>query len=111
MLPLGGFGSALASLIREYEASDNIDPLRRFQCIKVEPSLLCTSQGFLKNASSVKLVFNELRIEIWKCYQFGAANIFESNSEAKRHGVTFLHLLDHLVGWNGLHIRSSCSQD
>ena len=87
-----GLGKALLSRIREYDTHSD-----KLVGIRLDATLLCFTKGFQPNASSVQLSFSELRLEVWKSYMEGSAVLFNSTSESQKHGVTLLHLFDHLV--------------
>ena len=89
-----GMGKALLSRIREYDTHSD-----RLLGIRLDATLLCFTQGFRQDAKSVQLSFSELRLEVWKSYMEGSAVLFNSTSEAQKHGVTLLHLFDHLNGF------------
>lgn len=96
-LDLDFVGQAYFERLRQGEAfrSDVLDN------VKIEPSLLCYTRDFDQSKQSVELAFSELRLDIWMTYRSGAAKLFNSRQAADReHGVTLLHLLDHLSGWD-----------
>lgn len=72
-----------------------------YECIKIEPTLICHTQDYCELSNSVDLISNELRLDAWKRYQSGAAELYQSNNESKKHGVTLLHLLSTLIDWEG----------
>ncbi|KAL3932742.1 MAG: hypothetical protein SGBAC_010709 [Bacillariaceae sp.] len=70
-----------------------------YVCIKMEPTLICHTQDYCESSKSIDLASTELRLDIWKQYASGAAELYHSDNEAKKHGVTLLHLLDTLQDW------------
>jgi hypothetical protein len=93
-MELTGLGRALMSRIREFDTHNE-----RLVGIRLDATLLCFTDGFRHDASSVKLSFSELRLEVWKSYDNGSAVLFHSKGESLKHGVTLLHLFDHLLGF------------
>jgi hypothetical protein len=94
-LELSRRGKVLEDRIRIHITGDT------FECIKFEPTLICHSQDYCKPSNSVELVSHELRLDAWKRYHSGAAELYQSSNESLKHGVTLLHLLDHLFEWEG----------
>ena len=93
-----------SSLDMEYDAvppreNTNDDNNDRLVGIRLDATLLCFTKGFRQDAESVQLSFSELRLEVWKSYLGGSAVLFNSKSESQKHGVTLLHLFDHLQGF------------
>mmetsp|Transcript_1833 Transcript_1833/g.4164 ORF Transcript_1833/g.4164 Transcript_1833/m.4164 type:complete len:405 (+) Transcript_1833:1466-2680(+) len=86
-------GMVLEDRIRTCSADDP------YVCIKMEPTLICHTQDYCESSKSVDLVSTELRLDIWKQYASGAAELYHSGNETKKHGVTLLHLLDALQDW------------
>lgn len=97
-LDLSVVGEAYLERIRQEETY--VDD--RLETIKLEPTLLCFTRDFDDNKQSVELALSELRLDFWKTYRSGSAMLFNSHfeSEKRSHGVTLLHLLDELNGWN-----------
>jgi hypothetical protein len=91
-------GEAFLERIRQEETY--VDD--RLETIKMEPTLLCFTRDFDDTKRSVELAFSELRLDVWKTYRGGSAMLFNSRfeSEKKNHGVTLLHLMENLNGWN-----------
>jgi hypothetical protein len=99
-LDLSMVGKSYEERIRQHDGIYPDDD--RLEAIKMEPTLLCFTRNYQESSSkssSVELVFSELRLDVWKTYRSGTAMLFHSGSESKKHGVTLLHLLDHLAGW------------
>jgi hypothetical protein len=94
-LELTVMGKSFEERIRENESY----PDDKFQAVKIEPTLLCFTKDFQDSLNSVELVFSELRLDVWKSHRSGATVLFHSGSECKKHGVTLLHILDHLASW------------
>jgi hypothetical protein len=94
-LELTVMGNSFEERIREHESN----PEDTFQAVKIEPTLLCFTEDFQDSLNAVELVFSELRLDVWKSYRSGAAVLFHSGSESKKHGITLLHILDHLASW------------
>ncbi|CAJ1964857.1 unnamed protein product [Cylindrotheca closterium] len=70
-----------------------------YVCIKIEPTLICHTQDYCESSKSIDLTSTELRLDIWKQYASGAAELYHSANESKKHGVTLLHLLDAMQDW------------
>ena len=94
-LGLTSAGKIIEEGIREYENYTK----DKFQAIKIEPTLLCFTNGFQDSSDSVDLVLSELRLDVWKRYSSGSAVLFHSGRESKKHGISLLHILDHLADW------------
>ena len=99
-------GRTLEEHIREWDAAHHTATNNDiFESIKIEPSLICNTVNndkyWMSSSNSVELVSKELRLDAWKLYKSGAASLFHSGNESKKHGVTLFHLLDELVEWEG----------
>lgn len=87
-------GILLEDRIRDVNMED------RYIHTKMEPTLICHTQDYCESSKSVDLVSTELRLDIWIQYDSGAAELYNSDNEAKKHGVTMLHLLNELNDWH-----------
>eukprot|EP00980_Cylindrotheca_fusiformis_P012345 scaffold3031_cov102-Cylindrotheca_fusiformis.AAC.5 len=80
---------------------DRTTTMDAYDCLKFEPTLICHTRDYCESSNSVELVSNELRLDLWKRYCSGAAELYHSHNEENKHGVTLVHLLDNLLDWEG----------
>ena len=116
-LELNDKGKALECRIREH---DRMMDNQTFEGIYFEATMICSTypssdgidgaffdedDGANYNplplhppSTSMKFAFTKVKMEIYSIYEF-AGDVFNSECEAQAHGVTALHLLDELRGW------------
>ena len=116
-LELNENGKALECRIREH---DRMMDHQSFEGIYFEATMICSTYASESNGTSgasvadtdsssasaaaaplasMKFAFTKVKMEIYSIYEF-AGDVFNSESEAQAHGVSALHLLDELRGWD-----------
>ena len=75
---------------------EDSDPYEGFN---FEVTLLCVESKGLNDGSKKSLV-TRLKISAKKFFKSGQHKVFDSRKEVKTHGVSLLHLLEELYGWD-----------
>jgi hypothetical protein len=93
-LELTDQGKALECRIREFDRVMNNQP---FEGIYFEATVMSSTYPSPDDPKKMRFALNRLKVEIWSIYEY-AGDVFVSECESKSHGVTALHLLEHLKG-------------
>jgi hypothetical protein len=95
-LELSERGKALEHRIRQEEVVDRFDEADTFQGIVVEPTILCVEPD---GGSVQDRQFTKIKLRAKRFFKSGYCCVFNSTGVSANNGVTFLHLLEELYGW------------
>jgi hypothetical protein len=94
-LELTPAGQQLEGRIREH---DRYLDHQSFEGICVEATMICETHPSLYDPNKMEVAFTKIQVELHSIYEF-AGDVFHCEDDSLGHGVTALHLIDELRGW------------
>jgi hypothetical protein len=95
-LELTPAGQQLEGRIREH---DRCLDHQSFEGICVEATVMCETHPSPNDPNKMVIAFTKIQVELHSIYEF-AGDVLHSEDESIGHGVTALHLIDELRGWD-----------